>query len=103
MRPLAGDGMVRAPMFRAALTLLMLAALPALTGCKGPCRQLSEKLCECSATSTEKTACLQRAASEESRIAVQPGDEVRCESLLESCDCRLIDTPEGKQRCGLAR
>jgi len=96
--------MVRgATMVRAALTFLLLAGTPALTGCKGPCRQLSEKLCECSANSTEKTACLQRAANEEGRIAVQPEDEVRCESLLESCDCRLTDTPEGKQRCGLAR
>ena len=86
-----------------ALSFLVVAGLLGLSGCKGSCRQLSEKLCECSANSTEKTACLQRAANEESRIAVQPEDEVRCESLLESCDCRLTDTPEGKQRCGLAR
>lgn len=85
------------------LSFLVLAGLLGLSGCKGPCRQLSEKLCDCAATSTERTSCLQRAASEESRIAVQPEDEARCEGLLESCDCRLVDTPEGKQRCGLAR
>ncbi|MBM4378432.1 MAG: hypothetical protein FJ086_03910 [Deltaproteobacteria bacterium] len=90
-------------MLRAALSLLLVAGTPLLAGCKGPCRQLSEKLCECSANSTERTACLQRAASEESRIAVQAEDEVRCESLLDACDCRLVDTPEGKQRCGLSR
>ncbi|MEN9799905.1 MAG: hypothetical protein RL653_3602 [Pseudomonadota bacterium] len=86
-----------------ALPLFVFAGLLALSGCKGPCRQLSEKLCDCAANSTEKTACLQRAANEESRIAVQPEDELRCEGLLEACDCRLVDTPEGKQRCGLAR
>lgn len=86
-----------------ALSFFAVAALLCLSGCKGSCRQLSEKLCECSANSTEKTACLQRAANEESRIAVQPADEARCEELLDGCDCRLVDTPEGKQRCGLAR
>lgn len=86
-----------------ALSLLAVATLLGLSGCKGSCRQLSEKLCECSANSTEKTACLQRAANEESRIAVQPADDARCAELLDSCDCRLVDTPEGKQRCGLAR
>ena len=86
-----------------ALSLFVLAGLLGLSGCKGPCRQLSEKLCDCSANSSEKTACLQRAANEESRIAVQPEDEATCQALLQSCDCRLVDTPEGKQRCGLAR
>ena len=31
------------------------------------------------------------------------GDEAVCADLLDSCDCNLIDTPDGKKACGLSR
>ncbi len=72
-------------------------------GCKGKCRQLSEKLCECSPNTLQKDACVQRAQGEEGRLAPTEEDEAICAQLLETCDCRLVDTPEGKRACGLAR
>ena len=104
-------GMVRALLSRLPLTsLILLLAVVSFTGCnllKGDCRKLSEKLCECSRNSLEKDACLRRASSEESRIGTtlnRPNaeDEAVCKGLLETCDCNLIDTPEGKERCGLS-
>jgi len=72
-------------------------------GCKTSCRQLSEKLCDCTLSATERTSCLQVAANKEtSSIVITAEDEANCEALLDQCDCRLIDTPAGKQRCGFA-
>jgi hypothetical protein len=74
-------------------------------GCKTSCRQLSEKLCDCTLSATERTSCLQAAANKESpetRPVVRAEDEAICESLLDECDCRLVDTPAGKERCGFA-
>ena len=83
--------------------LLVTAAALALSACKSDCRQLSEKMCDCSLNSTEKTACLQRVASSEGVNPPTAADNAVCAQLKPNCDCRLIDTPEGKARCGLAR
>jgi hypothetical protein len=83
--------------------LLALSSSLLLTGCKTNCRQLSEKLCDCTTSTTEKTACLQVASSKETSAGiVTQADEELCQTLLASCDCRLIDTPAGKERCGIA-
>jgi len=80
------------------------AALPLLLlGCKGNCRQLSEKLCDCQVTTAAKTSCLQRVVSEEGRIGPKSADEAVCHDLLQSCDCHKLDTYDGKVACGLAR
>lgn len=81
---------------------LLFACCLALLGCKGPCRQLSEKLCECAINSVEKDNCLNRAQSQANSTTVSAEDEAVCTSLLEGCDCKKIDTPDGKVACGLA-
>ena len=81
----------------------LLAAVLALSGCKGNCRKLAERLCDCEANSYLKDDCNRRASSEESRLGTKPADEQRCASLLTTCDCHTIDTAEGKRACGLAR
>ena len=43
--------------------LLVAAAALALSACKGNCRQLSERLCECAINSVEKDTCLRTAAA----------------------------------------
>jgi hypothetical protein len=83
-------------------------AVVALGGCKGQCRQLSERLCECSLNSVERDTCLRTAGAAEPANPAQPEDEAACAELLKppeqgGCDCRLIDTRAGKIRCGLAR
>lgn len=82
------------------LSLLVVLAFVA-GGCKSYCRQLSEKVCDCTSSSTEKTNCLSSAANKEnSGVLVTAEDETHCQALLTECDCRLIDTPAGKERCG---
>lgn len=83
--------------------LLVILCAFALYGCKGNCRQLSEQMCDCQLNTVDKNACLQRVASSEGVNPPTPQDEARCAELKPGCDCRLIDTPEGKARCGLAR
>lgn len=82
---------------------VLCASLSGLTACKTTCRELSEKLCECALNSVEKQACQQRAADEEARVEPTAEDEIACEAKLEACDCRAIETEEGKKACGLAR
>lgn len=99
LRCLGDCGRVPSPM-RQAVLLAFTSLILVTSGCKSHCRVLSEKLCDCTLNSTEKTACL-------SSISVK-GDDVTdaqneaCKPLEETCDCRLIDTPAGKERCGLA-
>ncbi|WP_426757142.1 hypothetical protein [Myxococcus sp. Y35] len=82
---------------------LLCSALSGLAGCKGACRELSEKLCDCAINSVEKELCLRRASQEENRVEPTAEDEAVCEELVESCDCRAIETDEGKRACGLSR
>lgn len=86
-------------LFRASLSLVLLALAP---GCKSNCRQLSEKLCDCSINSVDRNSCLTRVSSNESNTTLTAADNERCGALLTACDCRLIDTAQGKVNCGLA-
>lgn len=93
----------------AAIAVLSLVLL-SLTGCKGACRELSEKLCDCSLTSIERETCVRRASNDEALFEPTAEDEAVCEEKLSSCDCKSIQnasTPEdllaAKQACGLAR
>lgn len=92
-----------APLMR--LVLLLSFCLLGLAGCKSQCRLLSEQLCNCALNSNDKSACLSRAANAEGANPSTLDQEVYCKALLQpgKCDCRLIDTPQGKVRCGLAR
>jgi hypothetical protein len=71
-------------------------------GCTGKCRQLSEKACECSINTYVRDSCRRTVAANESNFPTKPSDEDYCATLLDKCDCRLLDTPEGKVNCGLA-
>jgi hypothetical protein len=89
--------------------IVIAAAVLALAGCKSQCRQLSERLCECTINSVERDSCLRTASAAEGSNPPTPADEDYCKELLKPadggppCDCRLIDTKIGKVRCGLAR
>jgi hypothetical protein len=94
----------------AAIAAVLSFALLGLSGCKGACRELSEKLCDCSVTSLEREVCLRTASNDEALFEPTAEDEAVCEEKLPSCDCRSIQnasTPEellaAKQACGLAR
>jgi hypothetical protein len=87
----------------------LVVAFLAFGSCKSQCRQLSERMCECSLNTNEKQACLGRAANAEGANPPSYEQEETCRNAIYGsngkapCDCRLIDTPEGKIRCGLAR
>ena len=81
-------------------------ALLSFAGCKTACRQLSEKVCDCTSSSSERTSCLTAQANKETNAGgadrLTQEQEDLCESHLAECDCRLIDTPAGRQKCGMA-
>jgi hypothetical protein len=92
-----------------ALTLALFVAAPAfLAGCKSPCRQLSEKLCECEANTPAREQCLREASSNESQFTPTEDQQAACEALLPNCDCRQLESTdsavraEAKRNCGLA-
>lgn len=81
--------------------LILLCAFLA-TGCKSQCRVLSEKRCDCTLTTSDKTSCLTDVATREANNPPTDEDEEVCKGLIEQCDCRLLDTPEGKEKCGVS-
>jgi hypothetical protein len=85
------------------LPLVVIALAFAFIGCKSNCRQLSEKLCDCAANTNDKTLCLQSVSTREQNNPPTAANEAACQPLIATCDCRLIDTPQGKANCGLAR
>jgi hypothetical protein len=97
-------------MRRSAAITLIFSALLALTGCRSPCRELSERLCDC-LEQFQQDACIQQVAERERSI--EPTDEelAACEERLDTCTinpddrttCDILLTDEGKQACGLAR
>jgi hypothetical protein len=72
-----------------------------VTGCKSQCRVLSEKRCDCTLTTSDKTACLTDVASREANNPPTDEDDETCKALIDGCDCHLLDTPEGKKACGI--
>lgn len=76
-----------------------------ISGCKSNCRQLSERVCDCALNTLERDECMRRAARADAdpRYAPTPEQDAHCGELLPGCDCHLLDTTDGKKRCGLAR
>ena len=53
-------------------------------------------------TTSERTACLTDVATREANNPPTDEDEEFCKGKLDECDCRLLDTPEGRQKCGIS-
>ncbi|MDQ3265297.1 MAG: M48 family metallopeptidase [Myxococcota bacterium] len=101
--PPPGPGIFRRLMRR----LLSLLAVTSLTllACKSPCRQLSEKLCDCAPNTVVRDSCRTAAGQEEARVRPSDEQQATCQALLTAnqCDCHNLDSLEAKQACGLAR
>ncbi|OJT22156.1 hypothetical protein BO221_23750 [Archangium sp. Cb G35] len=97
-------------MRRATAITLLCSSLLALAGCKSPCRELSDRLCEC-VEAFRRDECIQLAADRERSIDTTDEDLALCEERLDTCTvnrndrttCDLLLTDEGKAACGLAR
>jgi hypothetical protein len=91
-----------------AFTLFVLAA-GLLAGCKGPCRSLSEKLCQCEVSTRERDICLRRVAASEANYSPDSAAEAVCSSLISKCDCTRLESTDpataaqAKRDCGLSR
>ena len=89
--------------YRAATRFVVVLALAlGVSGCKSKCRQLSEKQCDCAINSSARTSCLQTVSGMESNTTLSPNEEAYCATLIDKCDCRLVDTAQGKVNCGMA-
>lgn len=90
------------------LSLLAIALSFALTACKNPCRQLSEKLCECSRTTVERQRCLTLASTADQRVTPTEDESRVCAELLPRCECAQLESADpivrarAKEACGLA-
>lgn len=96
-------------MRRPASALLLVSSLLALVGCKSPCRELSERFCDC-VDQYQRSACLTAVADRERTYEPTDEDLSVCEQKLKTCKIDPKDrttcdfsTPEGKEACGLAR
>jgi len=96
----------------AAFAVLSLALL-GLSGCKGACRELSEKVCDCSTNSVQRELCIRRAANDEARVEPTAEQEAVCEMRIDACQCEVLqpnredvteeDIAREKVDCGLSR
>ncbi|MCY1074491.1 hypothetical protein [Archangium lansingense] len=106
----APSGIFAHPMRRSATITLLFSALLALAGCKSPCRELSERLCDC-VEQFQRDECIQAVADRERNIETTDEELDTCQARLDTCridsndrnTCDLLLTDEGKQACGLAR
>jgi hypothetical protein len=97
-------------MRRSAVLCLSFSALLALAGCKNPCRELSERFCDC-LDPYQRTDCVAAVAERENNIEPTDADLDACEQRLTTCTiqadnrdtCDILQTDEGKQACGLSR
>ena len=84
-----------------AITAALLAAL-AGAACSTPCEELAAEICACEPSRAERDQCERRASRQADVTQPTEADQRRCERLLETCDCHVLDTAAGKRACGLA-
>lgn len=106
-------------MRRSAALLLLSSSLLALAGCKSPCRELSERRCDC-VEAFQRETCVRAVATDEGNVEPTEEQLEYCEQKLDTCVappteqaqdeeqerrrfCEFIETDQGKLACGLAR
>lgn len=97
-------------MRRSAALVPLASALLALTGCKSPCRELSELRCACTEPFLRES-CIRAVATDEANVEPTGEEFALCEQKLRTCPinpedpstCEALETDEGKRACGLAR
>ena len=97
-------------MRRSAVLCLSFSALLALAGCKNPCRELSERYCDC-LDEYQRVDCVTAVADRERNVEPTDAELDACEQRLKTCtikaddrtSCDILQTDEGKQACGLSR
>ena len=90
------------PLLRTAALMVAMALLTGL-GCTSPCNQLADNICNCQTTQDARNSCDAEESTRESQVNPTSAQEQTCSDLLATCDCNVLDTPQGKVDCGLAR
>jgi hypothetical protein len=90
--------------------LLPLALVTA--ACGSPCKELAERVCDCQPAGAQRDSCKTAVGSQIGSGTQRPtdADQPFCESKLATCpeplstpgQCDLLQTPAGKEACGLA-
>ncbi|MBF5045029.1 hypothetical protein FGE12_21685 [Aggregicoccus sp. 17bor-14] len=70
---------------RRPLALLLPLTLLSLAACTSPCRELSQRVCECRDTRIEREACAQNAGNNEGRLEPSSEQQDLCEQKLDTC------------------
>ncbi len=84
------------------LLLIALSSLP-LGACGSDCLKLAQQICDCQPTASQRDTCNTDASNQKALITITSQQEAACTAALNTCDCRLLNTPEGKVACGQAR
>ena len=91
-------------MFRVAAVAMWAASL---VGCGNPCRELSEKVCNCQPTDGQRRECLRRVGTRAGQYQPNPDRQVEaaadenCAKVLEQFSCTALASGNLKA-CGLS-
>lgn len=97
---------------RLPLALVLWASLAlGAAGCSSPCRDLGDRICDCSPSGTTRTSCKTNVKARVSASAPTSEEQDLCSALLSSCPkpqdsldtCAwMLNTCAGRVACGLA-
>jgi hypothetical protein len=84
--------------------LVCVLSLSVAAGCSDACISLANQICSCQPDTSSESNCQQLASAQESTFPVRAQDQKFCQKQLDThaCDCNKLNTPEGRQSCGLS-
>lgn len=84
--------------------LVCVLSLSLATGCGNACLSLASQVCQCQPDDGNRAACNRRAKEQQVNFPITKQDENFCEKQIDShaCDCKVLDTAEGRVGCGIA-
>ncbi len=95
--------------------LLVTTALAALgllgvAHCGSPCQDLADRICDCQPAGTLRDNCTSSVKTQIGSTNPTDADQAFCAQKLKECpdfgsspgDCPVLQTPDGKEKCGLA-
>jgi hypothetical protein len=92
------------PPSKALRLLVCVLSFSLAAGCSDACISLANQICDCQPDTVSESNCQQLAQQAEAAFPVRQQDEQFCQAQLNSgaCDCNKLNTPEGRQGCGLS-
>jgi hypothetical protein len=84
--------------------LVCVVSFSVAAGCSDACISLANQICSCQPDTLSESNCQQLAQAQEATFSVRGQDEKFCQDKLDqgACDCNKLNTPEGRQNCGLS-